>query len=92
MCLTHCAGLRHFVSPRRQGKAAFQRQGWMLRPSSFDQSPCLVIQGKVNSWTCSCWGKAPSSFLQAQPISAWLGEIILQTEALCGGGSFSLGY
>lgn len=68
------SSLQHFVPPSRHGKAAFQRKGWMLMPSGFDQSPCLVIQSKGNSWTYSCWGKALSSLLQAQPTPAWLGE------------------
>lgn len=61
-------------------------------PNSFDQRPCLVTKGKVNSWTCFCWGKALPTFLQAQPTSAWLGEMVLQAEALWGGGSFSSEY
>lgn len=51
--LTHCDG--SFQPPVfHPSEAAFQRQGWMLMPSSFDQSPCLVIQSERNSWTYSC--------------------------------------
>lgn len=62
--------LQYCVSP---SKAAFQRLGQILMPSSFDQSPRLVVKGRVNSWTCTCWGEAFSSFLQSQTISVQLG-------------------
>lgn len=60
----------------------------MLMTSGFDHSLGLVIKGRVNSWTCTCWGKALSSFLQSQPNSARLGEIILHPEDVQEGDPF----